>query len=59
MAGKDRPLHHGYSPPWHKKSTCMYVKAVGNKGVLDNKMPFWTFSQAGRAPTVLFTEQKF
>ena len=33
----------------------MYVKAVGNKGVLDDKMPFWTFSQAGRAPTVLFT----
>ena len=33
----------------------MYVKAVGNKGVIVDKMSFWTFSQAGRAPTVLFT----
>ena len=37
----------------------MYMKAVGNKGVIGDKMSFWTFSQAGRAPTVLFTERKF
>ena len=38
-----------------------YMKAVGNKGVdlLRRKISFWTFSQAGRAPTVLFTERKF
>ena len=55
-------------------NTCMYVSKfslcnsyyfesrVGNKdnkGALRRKIRFWTFSQAGRAPMVLFTERKF
>ena len=37
----------------------MYMKAVGNRPVLRPKISSRTFSQAGRAPTVLFTERKF
>ena len=49
----------GERPVWSYWNNNIHVKAVGNRPVLCHKMSFWTFSQAGRAPTVLSTERKF